>query len=57
MNNRKVGKFAVTAIVGLLSAITGIASVEMLNSLKKETGMGSGADCGEHEEKEKDENK
>ena len=40
MNNRRVGKFAVTAIVGLLSAIAGIASMEMINSLKKEIELG-----------------
>lgn len=56
MNNRRAGKFAVTAIVGLLSAIAGIAGVEMLNSLKKETESGPGCDCGEKKEKEKDEN-
>ena len=43
MNNRRVGKFAVTAIVGLLSAIAGIASMEMINSLKKETETGPGS--------------
>ena len=45
----------ITAIVGLLSAITGIASMEMINSLKKETE--SGCTYGEKEQKEKDENK
>ena len=57
MNNRRVGKFAVTAIVGLLSAIAGIASMEMINSLKKETESGPGPTCGEQEEKETDDNK
>ena len=32
MNYRKAGKVAVTAIVGILSAIAGIASMEMINS-------------------------
>ena len=36
MNNRRIGKFAVTAIVGVISAISGIASMEMIKSLKKE---------------------
>ena len=53
MNNRRVGKFAVTAIVGLLSAIAGIASMEMINSLKKETELGPGSACDEQKEKEK----
>ena len=57
MNNRRVGKFAVTAIVGLLSAIAGIASMEMINSLKKETESGLGQACGAQEEKETDDNK
>ena len=57
MNNRRVGKFAVTAIVGLLSAIAGIASMEMINSLKKETELGPGSACGAQEEKEKENNK
>ena len=52
MNNRRVGKFAVTAIVGLLSAIAGIASMEMINSLKKETELGPGSACDEQKEKE-----
>lgn len=54
MNNRRAGKFAVTAIVGLLSAIAGIVGVEMLNSLKEETESGSTCTCGEKEQKEKD---
>ena len=37
MNNRRIGKLAVTAIVGIISAISGIASMEMIKSLKKET--------------------
>ncbi len=37
MNNKRIGKIAVTAIVGILSAISGIVGVEMVNSLKKET--------------------
>ena len=53
MNNRRAGKFAVTAIVGLLSAIAGIASMEMINSLKKEAESGPGCICGEKEQKEK----
>ena len=57
MNNRRVGKFAVTAIVGLLSAIAGIASMEMINSLKKETETGPGSACGEQDKKETDDNK
>ena len=57
MNNRRVGKFAVTAIVGLLSAIAGIASMEMINSMKKETESGIGSACGEQDEKETDDNK
>ena len=57
MNNRRVGKFAVTAIVGLLSAISGIASMEMINSLKKETESDPGQACGAQEEKETDDNK
>ena len=47
MNYRKAGKFAVTTIVGILSAIAGIASMEMLNSLKKETETGPDSACGE----------
>ena len=54
MNNRRVGKFAVTAIVGLLSAIAGIASIEMINCLKKETGTGSGCACDDQAEEEED---
>ena len=46
MNYRKAGKFAVTAIVGILSAIAGIASMEMINSLKKETETGPECECG-----------
>ena len=57
MNNRRVGKFAVTAIVGLLSAIAGIASMEMINSLKKETESGPRPACGAQEEKKTDDNK
>ena len=38
MNYRKAGKLAVTAIVGILSAIAGIASKEMINSMKKAAG-------------------
>ena len=56
MNNRRVGKFAVTAIVGLLSAIAGIASMEMINNLKKEAEAGPGSDCGESDKKETDDN-
>ena len=37
MNNKRMGKFAVTAIVGVLSAISGIVGVEMMKSIKKET--------------------
>jgi len=36
MNNRRIGKIAVTAIVGILSAISGIASMELIQSVKKE---------------------
>ncbi len=36
MNNKRIGKIAVTAIVGMLSAISGIVGVEMAKSLKKE---------------------
>jgi hypothetical protein len=43
MNNRRIGKFAVTAIVGIISAISGIASMEMLKSIRKETE--TKADC------------
>ena len=57
MNTRRVGKFAVTAIVGLLSAIAGIASMEMINSMKKETESGTSPACGAQEEKEKENNK
>ncbi len=52
MNYRKAGKFAVTAIVGILSAIAGIASMEMINSMKKETA--TGPDC-EHDKSDKGE--
>ena len=52
MNNRRVGKFAVTAIVGLLSAIAGIASMEMINSLKKETETGPECECDEPDQGE-----
>ena len=37
MNNKRIGKFAVTAIVGVLSAISGIVGIEMMKSVKKET--------------------
>ena len=57
MNTRRVGKFAVTAIVGLLSAIAGIASMEMINNLKKEAEAGPGSACGEQDKKETDDNK
>lgn len=36
MNNKRIGKIAVTVIVGMLSAISGIVSMEMAKSLKKE---------------------
>ena len=36
MNNKRIGKFAVTAIVGVLSAISGIVGVEMMKSVKKD---------------------
>ncbi len=36
MNNRRIGKIAVTAIVGILSAISGIASMELIQNVKKE---------------------
>ena len=52
MNNRRVGKFAVTAIVGLLSAIAGIAGMEMINNLKKETETGPGSACGEQDQRD-----
>ena len=52
MNNRRVGKFAVTAIVGLLSAIAGIASMEMINSFKKETETGPGCEYGKPDQVE-----
>ena len=37
MNNKRIGKFAVTAIVGVLSAISGIVGIEMMKNIKKET--------------------
>ena len=52
MNYRKAGKFAVTTIVGILSAIAGIASMEMINSLKKETETGAECECGEPDQEE-----
>ena len=36
MNNKRIGKIAVTAIVGILSAISGIMGVEMIKSIRKE---------------------
>ncbi len=36
MNNKRIGKFAVTDIVGVLSAISGIVGVEMMKSVKKD---------------------
>ena len=36
MNNKRIGKFAVTAIVGVLSAISGIVGVEVMKSVKKD---------------------
>ena len=36
MNNKRIGKFAVTSIVGVLSAISGIVGVEMMKSVKKD---------------------
>ena len=36
MNNRRIGKLAVTAIVGIISAISGIASLEYIQNVKKE---------------------
>ena len=52
MNNRRIGKIAVTAIVGILSAISGIASMELIQSAKKEA-LNNGAS----ENNEKRENK
>lgn len=52
MNNRRIGKIAVTAIVGILSAISGIASMELIQSVKKEA-LNNGAS----ENNEKRENK
>ena len=52
MNNRRIGKIAVTAIVGILSAISGIASMELIQNVKKET-LNNGAS----ENNEKRENK
>ena len=52
MNNRRIGKIAVTAIVGILSAISGIASMELIQSAKKEA-LNNGAS----EKNEKRENK
>ncbi len=37
MNNKRIGRLAVTAIVGMLSAISGVVGVEMVKSLRKET--------------------
>ena len=36
MNNRRIGRIAVTAIVGILSAISGIASMGLIQNVKKE---------------------
>ena len=36
MNNKRIGKLAVTAIVGVLSAISGIVGVELLKNIKKD---------------------
>ncbi|MCR5233389.1 MAG: hypothetical protein K6E53_05715 [Lachnospiraceae bacterium] len=36
MNNRRIGRIAVSAIVGILSAISGIASMELIQNVKKE---------------------
>ena len=52
MNYRKAGKFAVTAIVGILSAIAGIASMEMIKSMKKETAAGPECEHGESDQGE-----
>lgn len=52
MNNRRIGKIAVTAIVGILSAISGIASMELIQNVKKEA-LNNGAS----ENNEKRENK
>lgn len=53
MNNKRIGKIAVTAIVGMLSAISGIVGVEMIKSLKKET-ESAGDYNGERSSKETD---
>jgi hypothetical protein len=36
MNNRRIGRIAVTAIVGILSAISGIVSMGLIQNVKKE---------------------
>ena len=35
MNNRRIGKFAVTVIIGIISTISGIASIEMIKNIRK----------------------
>ena len=37
MRNRKIGRFAVTAIVGILSAISGYATAQYIKSRGNET--------------------
>lgn len=39
MNNKKIGKLAVTGIVTMLTAIWGIVTLEMAKDMKRETGL------------------
>jgi hypothetical protein len=52
MNNRRIGKIAVTAIVGILSAISGIASMELIQSVKKEAFNNGASENNEKRENE-----
>lgn len=52
MNNRKIGKLAVTGIITMLTAIWGMVSLEMAKDMKREI-EGSNKD-GERSNKETD---